>query len=121
MKTLEPGISLTFEQKMLQAIEHTVIDKLRKGEWLNVDYHNRINMDAATLRKAYEQVDMIRVFSLVRSQIEQQIADKIIASMATELATDVKQIMCNKELREDLRATLRQRMRESIESVTEIR
>lgn len=30
---------LTFEQQLAQSIQHTVIDFIRKGDWLKLDYN----------------------------------------------------------------------------------
>lgn len=102
-----------FLHNLQEAIEHTVIDFIRKGEWMKMDYNAKINIDAAWLRQMHERVSMDNVMELVKSQVEQRIADGIINSMTTEIATDVKSIMCNKELREDLRATLRAKIRQA--------
>lgn len=106
------GIEMTFEETLQQAIQHTVIDFVRKGEWMKLDYNARINVDSAWLRKMHEMVDMNAVMKLVAEQVEQRICDGIINAMATEIATDVKSIMCNKELREDLRSVIRAKIRE---------
>lgn len=110
---------MTFDELLTQAIQHTVIDFIRKGEWMKLDYHARVNIDSAWLREMHSRVSMDNVMELVKSQVEQRIADGIINSMTTEIATDVKSIMCNKELREDLRATLRAKIREAEAAVSE--
>lgn len=109
---------MTFEETLHQAIQHTVIDFIRKGEWMKLDYNARVNVDSAWLREMHSRVDMNNVMALVASQVEQRICDGIINSMATEIATDVKSIMCNRELREDLRATIRGKIREAESAVS---
>ena len=111
-------MSMTFEEMLQQAIQHTVIDFVRKGEWMKLDYNARINIDSAWLREMHSRVNMDSVMDLVKSQVEQRIADGIINAMMTEIATDVKSIMCNKELREDLRAVLRSKIRETQAAVS---
>ena len=111
-------MSLTFDEMLQQAIQHTVIDFIRKGEWMKLDYNARINIDTAWLRQMHERVSMDAVMELVKTQVEQRIADGIINSMTTEIATDVKSIMCNKELREDLRFILRSKIREAQSAVS---
>lgn len=108
---------LTFEQKCLQAMEHSLIDLIRKGEWCKIDYGTKFPVTNEFLRKIHSQVDMDRVAELVISRVEERVADNILNSMATEIATDVKQIMCNKELREDIRALIRQKIRDSREAL----
>lgn len=104
---------MTFEETVQQAVQHTVIDFIRKGDWLKMDYAARINLDAAWLREMQSKVSMDRVMEIVRDQVEQRIADGIMNSMATEIGTDVKSIMCNKELREDIRAVIRSKIRDA--------
>src|SRR5574343_1627533 len=102
---------MTFDELLSQAVQHTVIDFIRKGEWFKLDYNARVNIDAAWLRQAHSLVDMNNAMKIVATQVEQKIADGILNSMATEVANDVKSIMCNKELREDIRATIREKIR----------
>lgn len=116
--TKKGGVEMTFEEQIQQAVQQTVIDFIRKGEWMRIDYNVRLPIDQAWLRQMHSQVDMDAVMQIVKSQVEQRIADGIINAMTTEIATDVKSIMCNKELREDLRATLRAKIREAESAVT---
>lgn len=105
-------MSMTFDELLTQAVQHTVIDFIRKGEWMKLDYNARLNIDAAWLREMHGRVSMDRVMALVADSVEQRIADGIMYSMATEVANDCKAIMCNKELREDIRAMIRAKIRE---------
>lgn len=104
---------MTFDEMLQQAVQHTVIDFIRKGDWMKMDYNARINVDSAWLREMHSRVNMDNVMQLVSAQVEQRIADGIMNSMATEVANDVKSIMCNKELREDIRALIRAKIREA--------
>jgi nucleoid-associated protein YejK len=104
---------LNFEQQLAQSIQHTVIDFIRKGEWLKLDYNARINLDSTWLKTMHSQVDMNQVIQIVKSQVEQKMADHIMNSMATEIGTDIKSIMSNQELREDIRSTIRAKIRET--------
>lgn len=106
-------MSMTFDELLHQAVQHTVIAFIRNGEWLKMDYNARLNLDSAWLREMHSRVNMDRVMTLVSEQVEQRIADGITNAMATEVATDCKSIMCNKELREDIRATIREKIREA--------
>lgn len=97
--------------KLMQAMEHSLIDFLRKGEWIKLDYSQRLQVDAAWLRSMWAKIDLTRVMALVAAKCEEKVADSILNSMATEVANDVKSIMCNKELREDIRALIREKIR----------
>ena len=103
--------TMTFDEMVQQAVQHTVIDFIRKGDWMKIDYNAKVNIDSTWLRQMHSRIDMDAVMKLVSSQVEQRIADGIINSMTTEIANDVKSIMCNRELREDLRAVLRAKIR----------
>ena len=102
---------MSFDELLQQAVQHTVVDFIRKGDWMKLDYNAKINIDSSWLRQMHSGVDMNAVMTLVKSQVEQKIADGIINSMASELANDIKSIMSNKELREDLRSVLRSKIR----------
>lgn len=104
---------LSFEQQLAQSIQHTVIDFIRKGDWLKLDYGAKINLDSAWLKNMHDQVDMNQVMQIVRSQVEQKMADNIMNSMATEIGHDIKSIMSNQELREDIRSSIRAKIREA--------
>ena len=110
-------MSMTFDEVFTQAAQHAVIDFIRKGEWMKMDYNARVNIDSAWLREMHSRVSMDRVMALVADHVEQRIADGIMNGMAMEIATDVKSIMCNKELREDIRATIREKIREAKSAV----
>lgn len=103
---------MTFDEILQQAVQHTVIDFVRKGEWLKMDYNARLNLDATWLRQMHSHVDMAKVMEIVKESVEQRIADGIMNSMAQEVANDCKSIMCNKELREDIRSVIRAKIRE---------
>lgn len=95
-----------------QTVQQTVIDFVRKGEWLKLDYNQRIGLDAAFLREVHGRVSMEAVIDIVKQDVERRIADGILNAMAQEVANDVKSIMCNKELREDVRSVIRAKIRE---------
>lgn len=107
--------TVNFEDRMLQALETSVIKKISEGSWLTIDWHDQIKVGAGMLRGIYDRIDMERVTGLILEKVETHLADKIFNSLATEFATDVKKIMSNSELREDCRATIRAKIR-SVES-----
>lgn len=104
---------MTFDETLTQAMQNTVIDFIRKGEWMKLDYNARVNIDSTWLCDMHSRIDMGNVMTLVAGHVEQRIADGIMNSMATEVANDVKSIMRNKELREDIRAIIRAKVREA--------
>jgi len=104
--------SMSFEDMLQQSVQHTVIDFIRKGDWMKLDYNAKLNLDASWLREMHSRVNMDSVMELVKLDVEQRIADGIMNAMAQEVANDVKSIMCNRELREDIRAIIRAKIRE---------
>lgn len=103
---------MDFAEKINQAVQSAVVDFLRKGDWMRLDYNAELKVDTAWLREMHSRVDMNRVMEIVQSRVEERIADSIINAMMTEINSDVKSIMSNRELREDLRSTLRDKIRE---------
>jgi hypothetical protein len=99
-------------ERIVQAMEDSLVAMIRKGDWILPAYESRIKVNMSTLRIVYDGIDMNRVLRLVQGKVEEHVADKILASLATELATDVKQVMTNRELREDVRAVIRSKFRE---------
>lgn len=108
----------SFDEVMQKTVQNAVLDFVRKGEWMKMDYSAKINVDSAWLREMHSRVNMDNVMKIVAGSVEQRIADGIMNSMATEIATDVKSIMCNKELREDIRAMIRAKIREAQSAVS---
>ena len=103
---------LTFAEMIQQSVEHTVIDFIRKGDWMKLDYNAKVNIDSVWIREMHSRVSMDRVMEIVKENVEQRIADGIMNSMSQEVANDCKSIMCNKELREDIRSIIRAKIRE---------
>lgn len=105
-------------ERMREAMEQSLIDVIRKGDWLAMDYSNRVRLDATLVRDVYTRVDKAKVIDAVLARAEQHMADSIFSAMATEITTDVKQILSNRELREDVRAILRERIRAAAAGVS---
>lgn len=103
---------MNFDEKLIQSVQNTVIDFIKKGQWITLDYNDRVKFDASTIREIYSKVDMDTVINIVKDKVEQKIADNIINSITTEISTDIKSIMSNGELREDIRSVIRSKIRE---------
>ena len=103
---------MEFQDCVNQAVQNSIVNLLSSGEWLKVDYAQKVMLSQVELRKAYEQIDMSQVLERIKERLEIKVADKILDSLMTEIATDVKSIMSNKELREDLRSVIRTKIRE---------
>lgn len=108
---------MTFDEILKEAVQHTLIDFVRKGEWIKMDYDSKVKITPEWLRQMHSQVDMNAVMSIVKESVEQKIADGIMNGMAQEIANDIKSIMGNRELREDIRAVIRAKIREAEKAV----
>jgi hypothetical protein len=108
-----------FTDRLADQIQRSVLKKIGSGEWLQIAYGDRVDIDVGLLKDVYASLDMERVKEILADKLHNHIADKILNSIATEIATDVKQILSQKELREDVRATLREKVREVVESLSE--
>ncbi len=106
-----------FGDLIVKECQTAVINLLKKGEWIGINYSNRLNIEASFLRDVMSKVDMTKVMERVKSSVEDKIADSIMNAMATEVANDTKSIMSNKELREDIRAVIREKIR-AVKSAT---
>jgi len=118
-RTLVPGeqggykLAPTFEDRMVEAAQESIIKLLESGDWLKVSWDDKLKISATELRAIFNKVDMNRVHERVLAKVEERIANAIIENMATEIGTDVKKIFCNTELREDLRSIIREKIRAS--------
>jgi hypothetical protein len=102
-----------FAEQMQQAAEESIVNALRSGEWLKLNYANKVDVTSGQLREVYQSIDMSRVIGILKDKLEKRIADTLFNAFATEVATDVKKIMANTELREDCRAVIRDKIRQA--------
>lgn len=100
-----------FAQKIHEAVEDAIVKMIREGSFIQPNYSQRLTLDPALFRAAYDAIDMTRVTQRIVAKCEERMADHVLNSMATEFANDVKQIMGNKELREDIRSVVREKIR----------
>jgi hypothetical protein len=108
-----------FARSIQAAVQKTVINKLAQGDWLNIDYGNRVKVPMSQLQECYDRIDMNRVMDKLVDRLEDKLADKIFNNLATEIGTDVKSIMSNPELRETCRGILRGHMKSAVKNIRE--
>lgn len=106
-----------FAEQVQQAAEESIIKALKSGEWLRINYANKVAVTTDQLREVYQGIDMSRVAEILKAKLEQRLADTLFNNLATEVATDVKKIMSNTELREDCRAVIRDKIRQAAEGL----
>lgn len=99
--------ALTFEQRLIEAVQDSVLKMAREGGLVMPEYSQRAKVPPAQLQALYDAIDWQRVRSLCLAQVEEKCADTMLNAMATEIATDIKQVLSNKELREEVRTFIR--------------
>ena len=104
----------TFIERLAQAAEDSFIAAIAKGDWLKIDYTQRIPVGTDFIKPLWRDLNWDHIKEKVMDRVEDKVAETIMNSMATEITTDTKKIMSNTELREELRGYLRQRMKEGI-------
>jgi len=112
---------MSFEQKLIQAMEQTILNDVQSGKIVSVGYPH-INLSGEMqemLTECIKQADREKIKALIKVQLEEMIAKQIVNSMMTEITNDVKKIIGTKQIREDLRYYLRQQMEECISAVSE--
>jgi hypothetical protein len=102
-----------FAEQVQQAAEESIVTALKSGEWLRINYNNKVAVTAEQIREVYQSIDMSKVAEILKAKLEQRLADTLFNALATEVATDVKKIMGNTELREDCRAVIRDKIRQA--------
>lgn len=107
----------SFALRLIQAAEDSLVKLLAAGEWIKIDYQNKVSVGQAVLEGVFRSLNWGRIQERVIAKVEDRVADTILNSMATEIATDVKKIMSNTELREELRGYLRERMKAGIHAL----
>lgn len=108
-----------FSERLLDAAQASILDRIQKGDWLEFDYQKRIRVDSDFLSAIYAGLDRDRIKRLVREHLEEKIAEKIIHAMATEIGTDVKSVVTNQPLRENLRFMIRDAIRDAAKPIVE--
>ncbi len=101
---------MTFDEQTADVVRTTILNFLRKGEWLSIDYASRPRLDTAFLNTIIAGLDRSRIAALVREKCEERIADAIYNSLATELASDTKRLLSDGAIRGEIRVLLRNHM-----------
>jgi hypothetical protein len=100
------------------AMENAIVDMVRKGEPLKIDYTNKIDI-SAELKQAYKNIDYTKVYARITEKLEEELAEKIVNKIITEMGTDIKRLMENNSIREDFRFLMRKGVESIMEKVKE--
>lgn len=98
-------------ERIQQALENAIIKFVQSGNFLAIDYQNRIDI-SGELRKAYERVDYKKVYAKITELLEEELAQKIVNKIVTEMGTDIKKLMENATVRDDFRFLMRKGVEE---------
>ncbi len=100
----------TFEQRIKDAAESSIIKMFANGEWVMPNYQGRVQIPGDFMEDVWRLVDRDKLKRQIAERIESEMADRIVNFIAAEITTDVKQILSVKERREAIRALAREHM-----------
>jgi hypothetical protein len=106
------------ENRILQAIEDSIVTTIRNGEIFQFKYDERINI-LPFAKTIFEKLDVKRIESLVIAQMEEVVAEKIVNKFVTEMGTDIKTLFQSATIREDLRFYMRKNVEKMLEAIQE--
>jgi hypothetical protein len=106
------------EQRIMQAVEDSIVSEIRKGEIFQFKYDERINL-ISVAKTIFEKIDMKRVEAMVIAQMEEVVAEKVVNRFVTEMGTDMKKLFENASIREDIRFYMRKNVEKMLEAVKE--
>jgi hypothetical protein len=100
----------SFETQAAAAVQASVLKLLSSGEWLSVNYSDRMKLPEGFLAECWALVDREQLKRKRAERLESELIDRMVNHMAAELATDIKQVLSVKERREALRSLARGHM-----------
>jgi hypothetical protein len=77
------------ENRIMQAIEDSIVSTIKRGEMFNLEYGKRIDL-MPVAKTIFEKLDMKRIESLVIARMEETVAEKVVNKFVTEMGTDMK-------------------------------
>lgn len=98
------------EKAIKDHAERAILKTIKSGEWLAINYSDRVKLPADFMQQVWDLVDTDKVKQQLATRLEEELANRIVNHMAAELATDVKQILSVTERREALRSVARDHM-----------
>lgn len=98
---------MTFAKQVQQAVEKTVLDKLRKGEGVSIPY-DAVKISPEFIRECWALVSQDNIKKEIAAILEKEFAQRVVNKFETEVANDIKQVLNDKESRERVRAYIRE-------------
>jgi dTDP-D-glucose 4,6-dehydratase len=106
------------EQRIMQAIEDSIVSTIRKGEIFQIGYAERIDI-MPIVKTIFEKLNMKRIESLIIAQMEEVVAEKVVNKYVTEMGTDMKKFFENATIREDIRFYMRKNIEKMLDTIRE--
>lgn len=94
---------ISFEEKLVQCMQNSMLNYVKNENYLKMDYNNRIALPKEFIEQAWKSIDWAVVMDDVRSEMQKRICNSIIGSMETEIKTDIKNLLSVAGVREKLR------------------
>lgn len=95
--------NLTFEEQLIEMLKYNIINQIKKGEFIRIDYSTRPTIPQELIQQLWAGIDWVDVIEQVRPQLQLRICNAIIGNMETEIKTDVKKVLTVEGVRERLR------------------
>ncbi len=94
---------LSFEDKLIQVMQNSMLNYVKNENFLKVDYGNRVTLPKEFIEQAWNSIDWNSVMDDAKVEMQKRICNAIIGNMETEIKTDVKNLLSVAGVREKLR------------------
>ena len=107
----------TFEERISQEIQRSVLDEIRKNCFLKLQYQQRQVLPEGIMENLWNSVDWSEVIQQLKPEMEKRICNSILGAMETEIKTDVKKVMSIDGVRQKLRVEIYPRLMKILDEV----
>ena len=94
----------TFEEKLIQCMQNSIFDQVRKAEFIKVGYDLRQPLPQWVIEKLWKSIEWDLLIEKIKPEFEKRICNAIVGNMEAEIKTDVKSILNIDGVRQKLRA-----------------
>lgn len=98
---------MTFAEQIQQAVEKTVLDKIRKGDGVSIPY-NAVKISPEFIQECWALVNQDNIKKEIVAILEKEFAKRVANKFEAEVANDIKKVLNDKESRERVRAYIRE-------------
>lgn len=107
----------TFEEKITQEIQNSVIKEIKEKSFLNLQYSQKQVLPDYVLDDLWKAINWREVIEEIRPEIQKRICNTIIGTMETEIKTDIKKLLSVAGVREKLRMEVYPKLMEVLNEV----